>query len=216
MSSLIGLAAACRRSPHFKRVLKFGTVSVISTVIAQSVLFLTYDVGHIASAMVCNVIATAVSTFPAYYLNRTWTWGKRGKSHIWREVAPFWILAFIGLVFSTLARRPRRPQRRSGHELPGDQGPLRPRRQLLRLRPHLGRPLLDLQQVPLRAADPDGDCPTTRWRRPLSSQRRRRSPRRRRARRHRHPRCPPRHPRHPRMPAPASTGASRRMDQRVS
>ena len=53
--------------------------------------------------MVCNVIATAVATVPAYWLNRTWTWGKRGKSHIWREVAPFWIIAFIGLVLSTLA-----------------------------------------------------------------------------------------------------------------
>jgi putative flippase GtrA len=102
MSSLIGRVGSWHRSPHFKRVLKFGTVSVISTVIAQTVLLLTFDVGHVASAMVCNVIATAVSTFPAYYLNRTWTWGKRGKSHLWREVAPFWILAFIGLVFSTL------------------------------------------------------------------------------------------------------------------
>lgn len=103
MSSLIGRVAACRRSPHFKRILKFGAVSVISTVIAQSVLLLTFDVGHIASAMVCNVIATAVATVPAYWLNRTWTWGKRGKSHLWREVAPFWIIAFIGLVLSTLA-----------------------------------------------------------------------------------------------------------------
>jgi putative flippase GtrA len=103
MSSLIGRAAACRRSPHFKRILKFGAVSVISTVIAQTVLLLTFDVGHIASAMVCNVIATAVATVPAYWLNRTWTWGKRGKSHLWREVAPFWIIAFIGLVLSTVA-----------------------------------------------------------------------------------------------------------------
>ncbi len=89
--------------PSLQANLKFGTVSVISTVIAQSVLLLTFDVGHIASAMVCNVIATAVATVPAYWLNRTWTWGKRGKSHLWREVAPFWIIAFIGLVLSTLA-----------------------------------------------------------------------------------------------------------------
>jgi hypothetical protein len=28
-------------------------------------------------------------------------WGKNGKSHLWREVVPFWTLAFIGLAFST-------------------------------------------------------------------------------------------------------------------
>jgi putative flippase GtrA len=54
-------------------------------------------------ATVCNVIATAIATVPAYWLNRTWTWGKRGKSHPWKELAPFWIIAFIGLVLSTIA-----------------------------------------------------------------------------------------------------------------
>jgi hypothetical protein len=40
---------------------------------------------------------------PSYFLNRMWVWGKSGKSHLWREVVPFWALAFFGLVFSTLA-----------------------------------------------------------------------------------------------------------------
>jgi putative flippase GtrA len=103
MPALIERARAARQSAHAKRLLKFAAVSVVSTVITQTVLFVTYDVISLASAMVCNVIATAVSTVPAYWLNRTWTWGKRGKSHPWREVAPFWIIAFIGLVLSTVA-----------------------------------------------------------------------------------------------------------------
>lgn len=103
MPALIDRARTFRKSPHFKRTLKFATVSVISTVVAQSILFLTFDWFNLASAMVCNVIATTVATFPAYYLNRTWTWGKRGKSSLWREVIPFWVMAFIGLVLSTLA-----------------------------------------------------------------------------------------------------------------
>jgi putative flippase GtrA len=103
MHALISRARAFHESPHFKRTLKFATVSVISTVVAQSVLFLTFDLFTLASAMVCNVVATTVATFPAYWLNRTWTWGKRGKSNIWREVVPFWVMAFIGLVLSTVA-----------------------------------------------------------------------------------------------------------------
>jgi len=48
------------------------------------------------------VVATCISTVPAYYLNRRWTWGKRGKSHLWKEVMPFWIIALVGLILSTL------------------------------------------------------------------------------------------------------------------
>ena len=42
-----------------------------------------------------------ISAFPAYYLSRKWVWGKSGKSHFKKEVLPFWIFVFIGLVFST-------------------------------------------------------------------------------------------------------------------
>jgi putative flippase GtrA len=44
-----------------------------------------------------------VATIPSYHLNRRWTWGKRDASDLWREVMPFWLLSFAGLVLSTLA-----------------------------------------------------------------------------------------------------------------
>lgn len=103
MARLTERVRALRRSGHLLRLVKFGAVSVVSTVVTQSILFLCYDVLTVGSAMVCNVIATSCATVPAYWLNRTWTWGKRGKSHPWKEVAPFWIIAFAGLVLSTVA-----------------------------------------------------------------------------------------------------------------
>ncbi len=36
-------------------------------------------------------------------LSRRWIWQKKGANHLWREVAPFWAMAFVGLGFSTLA-----------------------------------------------------------------------------------------------------------------
>jgi len=48
-------------------------------------------------------LATSITTIPAYYLNRTWTFGKSGKSHVWREVVPFWTIAFASLALSTVA-----------------------------------------------------------------------------------------------------------------
>lgn len=50
-----------------------------------------------------NILAVAISAVPAYYMNRAWVWGKRGKSHWKKEVLPFWSFTAAGLVLSTLA-----------------------------------------------------------------------------------------------------------------
>src|SRR5918992_2214733 len=48
-----------------------------------------------------NIIAVSLSCIPSYLLNRYWVWGKRGRNHFWKEVAPFWALALLGLALST-------------------------------------------------------------------------------------------------------------------
>lgn len=45
----------------------------------------------------------AAATLPSYVLNKRWTWGHRGPSDFRRQILPFWGLAFVGLVLSTLA-----------------------------------------------------------------------------------------------------------------
>ena len=95
-SALMDLA----RSPQGKKMIKYTFVSVICVVVSQVVLAITFGGFHL-SARTSNIIATAVATIPSYELNRKWAWGKRGKSHMWKEVAPFWTLSFIGLAFST-------------------------------------------------------------------------------------------------------------------
>ncbi len=76
---------------------------MISTVITNVLLFLFFYVFALFSALVCNALATGITTVPAYYLNRNWTWGKRGRSHLWKEVVPFWVIAAVSLVLSSLA-----------------------------------------------------------------------------------------------------------------
>ena len=84
------------------RALRYSLVSAASIVISQAVLVLAFGVGHLP-ARTSNVLACVVATGPSYYLNRAWTWGRRGRSSLWREVVPFWALALLGLAFSTWA-----------------------------------------------------------------------------------------------------------------
>lgn len=95
------LMALCR-SPQGKKLIRYSATSAICVVI--STVILTFLVGVLRwGAFGASLTATALSTIPSYELNRKWAWGKSGKSHMWKEVVPFWSLAFIGLAFSTWA-----------------------------------------------------------------------------------------------------------------
>jgi putative flippase GtrA len=89
--------------PSSVKLFKYAGVSVISTVVSQVTLLLVFGVFHLMSEVPANILANVLATVPSYALNRRWVWGKSGKSHFWREVAPFWILSFVGLAFSSLA-----------------------------------------------------------------------------------------------------------------
>jgi putative flippase GtrA len=77
------------------------TVSVFTTFVSVSIL-LAATLLFGVEAWIANVIATSVATVPSFQLNRRWTWGRRDPAHPWREVVPFWILAFAGLALSTV------------------------------------------------------------------------------------------------------------------
>jgi len=86
--------------PGIRKLVKYSMVSLISVVVSQAVLFVTYRVT--SNAVLSNLVAVAIGTLPSYELNRRWTWRKKGPSHLWREIVPFWVMSFIGLVLSTV------------------------------------------------------------------------------------------------------------------
>ncbi|HLH99493.1 MAG TPA: GtrA family protein [Acidimicrobiales bacterium] len=92
------------RTPQGQKLVKYSAASVVS-VIVSVVALLFFDGVLRWDAVVSSTLATAIATIPSYELNRKWAWGKHGKSHLWREVVPFWVLAFIGWAFSTYSVR---------------------------------------------------------------------------------------------------------------
>ena len=82
------------------RGLRYVLVAVVNVVVGQSLLLALQGVMRPSWA---NVVAVAISAVPAYYMNRAWVWGKRGKSHWKKEVLPFWLFTIAGLLLSTIA-----------------------------------------------------------------------------------------------------------------
>lgn len=89
------------RTPGGRKLIKYTAVSGVSVIVYELLLFIT--VGLLKwDEIWANVFSVSVSAIPSYYLNRKWAWGKRGRSHLMKEVVPFWGMALLGLVFSTL------------------------------------------------------------------------------------------------------------------
>ena len=90
------------RTPGGQKAFRYMVVSAVSVAVSQVTLFVAFA-GFEWTARSANVLACVVGGVPSYWLNRRWTWGKSGRSHLLKEVAPFWALAFLGLAFSTWA-----------------------------------------------------------------------------------------------------------------
>lgn len=85
-----------------RRMLRYATVSVVSTCISLTVLGVLVATRTVSAGW-ANVVATAVGTVPSFELNRRWVWGKQGRRSILSEIGPFCSLSFVGLGLSTVA-----------------------------------------------------------------------------------------------------------------
>ncbi len=85
-----------------RKALRYSLVSVVAVAVSQLVLVICAGVLGWSPAL-ANVAAVTIGSVPSYTLNRRWVWGKRGRNHLLREILPFWALALLGLVFSTVA-----------------------------------------------------------------------------------------------------------------
>jgi putative flippase GtrA len=87
---------------HGMKVLRYCGVSVVNVIIgAGTFLFLLAVLDF--HPLPANLVAWAVSTGPAYLLSRYWVWEQSGSHSVKSEIAPFWILALIGLTFSSVS-----------------------------------------------------------------------------------------------------------------
>lgn len=91
---------AWSRSHQGRKLIRFTSVSVISTIVSQGLIAIFYGFTRWMGVVEATVVANCLATFPAYNLNRRWTWGKSGKSHWVKEVLPFWGMSALGIAGS--------------------------------------------------------------------------------------------------------------------
>lgn len=99
MNSLVALVRSRLESPVVRKLIKYSMVSVIAVIVTLVVQVICFGVIKIDAAE-SAVIASTIAAVPSYFLNRMWVWRKNGRSHMTREVLPFWIMFVIGLVAS--------------------------------------------------------------------------------------------------------------------
>ncbi|MGP0031432.1 MAG: GtrA family protein [Acidimicrobiales bacterium] len=85
-----------------RKIFRYTMVSAISTVVSFTVILLVYGVLRLWSEVPSTIFGNVVATFPSYWLNRQWAWGKSGRSHFAKEVVPFWIMAGLGIAVSII------------------------------------------------------------------------------------------------------------------
>lgn len=87
--------------PGWLRFSRYTMGSVICFGVSELVFVLLFAPGLLGSKGAA-VVASIAGIIPGYFLNRSWTWGRRGRSDFWREVVPYWATALVSTVLAAL------------------------------------------------------------------------------------------------------------------
>lgn len=90
------------RSPMALKLFRYSMASVVAVIVSNVCLLIFVGLLKM-SVVLASTLATTIAAIPSYEMNRRWAWGKTGKSHLMKEVVPFWGLAILGWAFSTFS-----------------------------------------------------------------------------------------------------------------
>ena len=86
------------RSPLVIRVVRYALGSVVASLVSLVTFVVVYGVLGALTPRESSVAASLFGMVPAYFLNRNWAWGRRGRSHLVKEVVPYLAASVLGLV----------------------------------------------------------------------------------------------------------------------
>jgi putative flippase GtrA len=90
-------------TPAGRKMFRYTSVSILSTVESFVILTVVYGVLRLWSEVPTVLFSNVVTGVISYNLNRRWVWGKKGRSHLTKEVMPFFVMSFAGMALSLFA-----------------------------------------------------------------------------------------------------------------
>lgn len=84
------------------KFIRYSLASAVAVTAGQIALW-TLVLGLGWDGVPANLGSAAVGAVPNYLINRYWTWQQSGRNRFWSEIVPFWTMAFMGVLLSTLA-----------------------------------------------------------------------------------------------------------------
>jgi putative flippase GtrA len=91
--------AFCRSHQGLK-LIRYTMVSIISALTSLVILTIVYGVLRLWTEVYSVLFSNVMAGIPSYILNRRWVWKKGGRSHIWKEIVPFWVMSLTGIGFA--------------------------------------------------------------------------------------------------------------------
>ncbi len=82
------------------KLFRYSGVSAVAVVVTQVCLWFGLVVAD-WPALAANVVAVTLGAIPAYLLNRSWVWGRKGSHSVRDEILPFWLYNLAGLAISS-------------------------------------------------------------------------------------------------------------------
>ena len=87
------------RSALVRKVLRYGTGSLVATACSEVTFLLLYGVLS-TSTTTASVLGWLAGAVPNYWLNRTWTWGRRGRPSLRHELLPYVAIVLLTLLLA--------------------------------------------------------------------------------------------------------------------
>jgi putative flippase GtrA len=86
------------------KLLRFGTSSLVAVACSETTFLLLYGPSG-TSSTVASVCAWLAGAIPNYWINRAWTWRRRGRPSLSRELVPYAAIVFgtLGLAIAATA-----------------------------------------------------------------------------------------------------------------
>src|SRR4051794_21822034 len=84
------------------KALRYVGGSIVAAACSEATLVVLYGLLHVAPGP-ASCVAWLAGAVPNYWLNRSWTWRRRGRPDVRREVLPYVAIVLVTLGLATLA-----------------------------------------------------------------------------------------------------------------